>query len=56
MFKAQEIEILTEALNCNLIILKKVNGENLENKTIVLKNIIKELRDLCNKVIGPKKG
>ena len=51
MLKQNEIKLLTRALECNLQVVEMINNENLENKSIVMMSILKELRELCDKVI-----
>jgi hypothetical protein len=51
MLKQNEIKLLTKALKCNLQMVEMINNENVENKSIVMMSIFKELRGLCNKVI-----
>ena len=51
MLKQNEIKLLTKTLECNLQVVEMINNENFENKSIVMMSILKELRELCDKVI-----
>ena len=48
-----ELDILTQALRANLLILEKVINTQVKRKRQVLIGIVIELRNLCDNVLEP---